>query len=70
MGSVVCVAHCLQNPVKCVVEKKTMQKLIARCHHLVGHFKHSALATNGLDKKQKALGFKPIRHVVQEVATQ
>ena len=73
MGRVACVAHHLQNAVKCAVEKKTvekktMQKWLAKCHHLVGHSKHSTVATNGLDEKQKALGFKPIWHVVQEVA--
>ena len=46
-----------------------MQKLLAKCRRLVGHFKHSALATNGLEEKQKALGFKPTLHLVQEVAT-
>ena len=67
--SLVCAAHRLQNAVKNAVEKKAMQKLLAKCRRLVGHFKHSALATNGLDEKQKALGFKPTWHVVQEVAT-
>ena len=38
-------------------------------HGLVGHFTHSAFATNGLDQKQKAFGFKPVRHVVQGVST-
>ena len=40
-----------------------MQKLLAKCRRLVGHFKHSALATNGLEEKQKALGFKPTKHI-------
>ena len=35
----------------------------------MGHFKHSALATNGLEEKQKALGFKQPLHLIQEVAT-
>lgn len=48
-----------------------MQKLLAKCCRFVGYFKYSALATNHLDEKQKALGFKPTWHVhvVQEVAT-
>ena len=46
-----------------------MQKLLAKCRRLVGHFKHSALATNGLEEKQKALGFKQPLHLIQEVAT-
>ena len=40
-----------------------------RSGRLVGHFKHSTLATDGLNKKQKTLGFKKLLHVVQEVAT-
>ena len=46
-----------------------MQRLLAKCRHLVGHFKHSALATIGLMRKQKALGFKKMLHVIQETAT-
>ena len=46
-----------------------MQRLLGKCRHLVGHFKHSALATDGLMKKQKALGFKKMLHVAQEVPT-
>ena len=46
-----------------------MQWLLAKCCHLVGHFKHSALVTDGLIKKQKTLGFKKPLRVVQEVAT-
>jgi len=42
---------------------------LAKCHHLVGHFKHSALATNGLNRKQKTLGFKKSLCVVQKVPT-
>ena len=68
-ASIVCVAHRLQNAVKHAVEKQSMQKMLAKCRRLVGHFKHSALATNGLIKKQKTLGFKKLLHVVQEVPT-
>jgi len=46
-----------------------MQKILAKCHRLVGHFKHSALATNGLNRKQKTLGFKKSLRVVQELPT-
>ena len=46
-----------------------MQKILAKCRRLVGHFKHSALATDGLIRKQKTLGFKKSLCVVQEVAT-
>ena len=67
--TVVCAAHRLQNAVKSAVDKRSMQKLLAKCRRLVGHFKHSALATNGLEEKQKALGFKQPLHLIQEVAT-
>ena len=62
-------AHWLQNAVKTAVEKQSIQKLLGKCRHLVGHFKHSALATDALRKRQKALGFKKPLHVIQEVAT-
>jgi len=68
-ASIVCVAHRLQNAVKNAVEKQSMQKILAKCRRLVGHFKHSALATNGLNRKQKTLGFKKSLRVVQEVPT-
>jgi len=42
--SFICVAHSLQNVVKYAGEKQCMQKLLAKCRRLVGHFKHSALA--------------------------
>ena len=48
----------LQNAVKYAIDKQSIQKIMAKCRHLVGHFKHSALASDGLIKKQKALGFK------------
>lgn len=67
--SIVCVAHRLQNAVKHAIDKQSMQKILAKYRRLVGHFKHSALATDGLIKKQKTLGFKKSLRVVQEVAT-
>ncbi len=67
--SIDCAAHRLQSAVKGAVEKRAMQNLLAKCRCLVGHFKHSALATHALDEKQRTLGFKSIQHVVQEVVT-
>ena len=67
--SIVCAAHRLQNATKHAVEKQSMQRLLAKCRHLVGHFKHSALATDSLMKKQKTLGFTKMLRVVQEVPT-
>ena len=54
-----CAAHRLQNATKHAVEKQSMQRLLAKCRHLVGHFK----------QKQKTLGFTKMLHVVQEVPT-
>ena len=65
----VCAAHRLQNAIKHAMEKNALQKLLHKCRRLVGHLKHSALATNGSEQKQKALGFTSIRHVIQEVPT-
>ena len=35
-----------------------MQRLFGKCCHLVGHFKHSALATDGLIKNRRYLALK------------
>ena len=67
--SIVCIAHRLQNAIKHAVDNQNMQRLLAKCHHLVGHIKHSALATDGLMRKQRALGFRKILHVIQETPT-
>lgn len=67
--SIVCAAHRLQNAIKHAIEKRTIQNLLAKCRRLVGYFKHSALATSGLAQRQKALGFKNVKKVVQEVPT-
>ena len=61
-----CAAHRLQNAVKTAVEKQSIQKLLGKCRHLVGHFKHSALTTDALGKRH---GFKKPLRVIQEVAT-
>ena len=67
--SIVCAAHRLQNAIKHAVDNQGMQRLLAKFRHLVGHFKHSALATDKLMRKQKALGFKKMLHVIQETPT-
>jgi len=54
------------NAIKHAVDNQGMQRLLANCCYLVGHFKHSALATDRLMRKQKALGFKKMLHVIQE----
>ena len=59
----------MQNAVKHSIDKQSIQKILAKCRHLVGHFKHLALVSDGLIKKQKTLGFKNSLRVVREVST-
>lgn len=44
-----------------------MQKILAKCHSLVGHFKYSAVVTDSLIKKKRDW-VKELLCVVQEVA--
>ena len=54
-----CVCHRLQNCLKHAVENiPALEKLLAKCRKVAGHFKHSALATDTLIKKQLALKMK------------
>ena len=69
--NVSCSAHCLQLAIKGALEghQRHLDRLLAKCRSLVGHFKHSALATSILDEKQRQLGIKQPLHVVQACAT-
>lgn len=54
--TVVCAAHRLQNAIKHGLSaSETVQKLLALARKVVGHFRHSALATNALIEKQKIM---------------
>lgn len=67
--SEVCAAHRLQNCIKSALTGiDALDKLLAACRKLVGHFKHSALKTDALLKKQAALSKKPLKPV-QDVTT-
>ena len=69
--NVSCSAHRLQLAIKGALEghQRHLDRLLAKCRSLVGHFKHSALATSILDEKQRQLGIKQPLHVVQACAT-
>ncbi|XP_065187650.1 E3 SUMO-protein ligase ZBED1-like [Sycon ciliatum] len=67
--SLVCAAHRIQNALRDALDKKTLSSLFAKCRHLVGHFKHSALKTGQLEDKQRLVGAKEVKHLVQDCAT-
>ena len=68
--SQVCMAHQMQTVIRHALEEPAMQKMLAHCRKLVGHFKHSNLATAALEDSQKKLKLDrlPLR-VVQDVCT-
>lgn len=67
----VCVAHRLQTVIKHAIDTtRGVTKLLASCRRLVGHFKHSALSTEILCKKQVELdSSSPPLRVIQDVST-
>ena len=67
--SEVCAGHRLQNCIKkAFADDSALDKLLFSCRKLVSHFKHSALATDALVKKQEQLKKKPLKPA-QDVAT-
>lgn len=67
--SLVCAAHRIQNAIKTALDRKSLSHIFTRARHLVGHFKHSPLKMNQLEKKQEMLGAKVVKHVIQECPT-
>lgn len=71
----VCMAHMMQTAIRHALDScHVIRRLLACARKLVGHFKHSSLATEALDKKQVQLQSgcderKPPVHVVQDVST-
>ena len=53
--SINCNAHKLQLALKAGLSINTIDRLIRACSKLVGHFKHSALATGELKKRQRQM---------------
>ena len=67
--SVVCAAHRLQTCLRHALAKsEEVQETIAAARRLVGHFKHSYVATAALKKKQNDLEMEELK-LIQDVAT-
>ena len=67
-GDVPCFAHTLQLAVHNGLEIGQINKLSSVSRKLVGHFKHSSLATTALKDKQQQLSISQ-HHLVQDMAT-
>ena len=63
-----CVAHTLQLCVKSGLNLPVIDRLTAASRKLVGHFKHSVVATTALREKQSQLGI-PSHCLIQDVTT-
>ncbi len=66
-----CSAHLLQTAVRHTISSsRSVQKLLSASRKLVGHFKHSNIATEQLEKKQAQLcQDRATYHLVQDVTT-
>ena len=62
-----CAAHTLQLSVNGGLAYPTTDKAIAAARKLVGHFKHSVVATTALKEKQEELNIKQ-HHLIQDVS--
>lgn len=70
-SSNVCMAHLMQTAIRHALEdSRAIDKLLAHCRRLVGHFRHSCLATEALTSRQVQLNREkaPLK-VVQDVCT-
>ena len=63
-----CAAHTLQLSVNAGLTHPTIDKATAAARKLVGHFKHSVVATTALKEKQVQLNIKQ-HHLIQDVST-
>ena len=63
-----CFAHTLQLAVKEGLKVPAVAQLLGRCRKIVGHFKHSYVASRALEAAQERLGL-PKNHLIQEVVT-
>ena len=63
-----CFAHTLQLAVNKGLDANSLNQLSSLARKLVGHFKHSALATVALRQKQEQMSV-PKHHLVQDVVT-
>ena len=69
--SVVCACHKLQNAIKTALSRTgpLLEDIFAKCRKVVGHFKHSNLATEALLKEQRDFGIARPKKLIQDVAT-
>ena len=63
-----CFAHTLQLAVKEGLKVPAVAEILTRCRKVVGHFKHSCVASRALEAAQVRLGL-PQHHLIQEVST-
>ena len=67
-GHLPCFAHTLQLAVNKGLDANSLNQLSSLARKLVGHFKHSALATAALRQKQEQMNV-PKHHLIQDVVT-
>ena len=63
-----CAAHLIQLCVEDGLKLNTIDRLLGACRKLVGHFKHSTVATAALVDRQKRMNM-PVKRLLQDVAT-
>ena len=64
-----CVSHTLQLCINDSLRQQTVTKAVATAKRLVGHFSHSALATQALHDHQRKMGVNRPLSLIQDVAT-
>ena len=70
-SSNVCMAHRLQTVIRHAIDgTRAVKKLLGACRRVVGHFRHSSLASELLAKKQLELeSTKEPKKLIQDVST-
>ena len=63
-----CAGHCLQLCVNSSLALAPISRMIAVARKIVGHFRHSTLATGALTKRQEMMQI-PVKKLQQDVAT-
>lgn len=63
-----CIAHTLQLAVKEGLKVPAVVQVLGRCRKIVGHFKHSYVASRALEAAQDRLKL-PKNHLIQEICT-
>ena len=67
--TVICGCHRLQTVIRHTLELDSVRKLLGACRKLVGHFKHSNVASHALRERQKQEGKMRTLCLVSEVPT-